>query len=291
MSSWQRISIHSNRKVTDNFESKTTKDARTEKYPKDLYQMFHLNAHNSLLEQTLEEPNPNDVQAIKPYAGRIAFFTTELNDPNFDVLTPDFEQTMLQETVIEVQLCPDKFVFLNKRTGSVLPYEYRHEFMPFLVAVESGIVTRELYHLFQLLKGNEKDKTLYKNGKMPISIIDFRIVPEKSYYTELSLSPDILCEYEKNATTNIDNYYSFSKLTNLTICTDPSQDVSRYFSCIDWREKMWRKDRKVEDDPKLPESREERKPPTIPVVNVEDKGRLEISQDLLTRLSNSIPGF
>lgn len=289
MSSWRRIGLYSNRKVTDNFETESPKNARKWKYHNDLYETIHLNSQNTLLEQTLDEPNPNDVQTIKPYVNRITFFTTSLNDPNFDVLTPDFEQTMIQETVIEVQLCTDNFTFLNKQNGSILPFEYRHEFLPFLIALESGVVTRELYKLFQSLKGAVKDKTLYINGKMPISIVDFRVSPEKSYYTELTLSPDILDEFDKNPSTNVENYGVFSKFNNLIICTDPSPNVSRFHSYIDWREKMWHKDRKIEDDPKPPEKREPKKEPKVPVIQVKEKeGKLDLNDQFLLYL-RSIP--
>ena len=294
MSSWRRISFFSDKRVSDCVLDDDLDPKQKEFIEKaDLNSFFHLSAQNSLLKQTLDEPNPSDLPYIEPYMNRIAYFTDNMNHPNFDLLTPDPEQIEMRETNIEVEFCDEYFSFKHKPTNQLRTYPYSSKVLGFLYALESGIVSFELYKLFNTLAGkNDFIKNLYKEGKILISIIDFRNKPEPAIYMkELKLSPEILQEYEKDKQPHdvqMKNYYEFCKVfssyNHQNVCTDPSVNVSRFYSCVDFREKMWRKKRLVQEDDGQVLKPEKKKMPKTPVISTRTDKQFSLSDKFLNSL-------
>ena len=297
MSNWRRISFFSNKRVSDcvvDDDDETNKSEFNEKT--DFNSFFHLRAHNSLLKQTLDDPNPSDLPYIEPYMNRIAYFTNKMNYQNFDLLTPDFEQIETKETVFEVEFCDEYFSFKHKPTNQLKTFNYSSNVLDFLDALENGIVSLELYRLFcSMAVKNDSLNNIYKDGKITISIIDFRNKPDPAIYMkELRLSPEILQKYENDKQPHdaqMKNYYEFCKIfssyNHQTICTDPSVNVSRFYSCVDFREKMWRKNRFVkEDDEQILKPEKEKKSKT-PVIAVKTDKQLVLSD----RFMNTLKGI
>jgi hypothetical protein len=188
---------------------------------------------------------PTAPALVKSYNSRLGFYLAALYEPRFDPLTPPPD------------LFPDPpalvFEFFDA-TFSVGPpdaepnfvFRYQPPMFPVLESLELGTIDRDFDALLNRLKCKCTD------GLLICKAIDHRIVPGDEHRTALEIGADIVRRFVEQRPPS-DPLESESQLLlwrRPVVCTDPSPDVARAQSVIDFRKKMWisRRDRTKEED-------------------------------------------
>ncbi|EAX90099.1 hypothetical protein TVAG_349770 [Trichomonas vaginalis G3] len=226
MSSWQRVGFMNGNASHKTNESKAEQMMSTDIYEKVFKSSFEI------VRQNLDNGSYKNLD-VQPYIDRLTFFLESLPDndfKSFNILTPNFD-TYQERASIIIKFWPEYFSIEDK-TDKRIEFEYKQHICPILQDLEKCKIGKMFYTLLSNFKLE------FINGKIITSIIDFRNTPEQYFFAELSISSDFIRSDFKN-TDYLTSEKIFIDLTNKNICTDPSPDVSRYNSILDWREKMW----------------------------------------------------
>ena len=181
---------------------------------------------------------------IDDYKNHMGFYISALNDPQFDVFTPS--KTLFENCNINLyfDFYKDSFEIKSQidQQVALVSLGYDDNIIPVLESISTGYVTLSLLKLIEKMKIKNWD-----NGIMIAKWTDYRLTPPKTFIQKLEIGPDII-EYQGNLlhrNESVDNIekLKFEKqailLENPDICTDPSPDVARINSVVDWRKKMW----------------------------------------------------
>lgn len=219
-------------------------------------------AFNTLYECALDK-NFHDA-SLQPYLYRLPYFEKFLTDRNFSKLTPDFEN-FSDNATLEIEFLQDCFRVSSKLGSNSQneTYKYEHYLFPILEDIENGSISKMLAAILI------RYKIGYTNGKIFTKITDYRIQPETVHYYELEVTKDFLLSALPDIHA-LDSEKSFNELSCPQICTDPSVDVARFNSMVDWKEKMWKPVRFEDYHFITPEKPFEVKKSDIPVKNVQN---------------------
>ncbi|EAX94179.1 hypothetical protein TVAG_315850 [Trichomonas vaginalis G3] len=241
MSEWRRVQF-----FRQNILGTMTDRVGDPTQPIDLYKKVHQESLNLVL-QNIATGDFSD-QHLQPYMTRLSYFTESLSNPKFNKLTPDFE-IYSDKTSVEFKFWNDYFTISSKNSHeNEIPFCYNNNLYPILEDIENGVISKMLFKILRYFKLE------FLDGKVLVAIIDYRSNIEQRHYAELSITPEYFKELTKEYPPIIQDKI-FTDLTSKEICNDPSPNVARYSSIVDWREKMWKPERKYEYcfEPKEPE--------------------------------------
>jgi hypothetical protein len=209
---------------------------------------IHTEALSSLLFQESHATTAIDRSLVESYSSRLAYFLAHLHDERFEILTPPSNLYEALPLSAIFELHEDRFLVMSNDTLRSVWLNYDERAMSLLESFETGLVSPELYSLLEALQS-----TVFEEGNAIIHVIDFRTTPEKVFRLKLSVGECLLrfcLDKDKPARDVAVDVESTAVLTvNPTICTDPSPDVARAFSNLDFRAKMWRLPKRSKQSP------------------------------------------
>ena len=223
-----------------------------------IYDKLHDKSESALLFQDPYPSSTVQLSYMQDFNSRLAFFISNANDDRFEKLTPPpdlFHEIRVGFTVdfFDHQFvikCPD-----SKMTTSC-PYE--NAIVPVIESLESGVVNRELAIILDSINTQS-----WEDGRILCKITDFRF-PDPIEYNRLltvsysAVSPlDFFKKRPVSASQIIESEKNILLLLHPQICTDISPDVARAASIMDWRQKLWMSNKKI--DPKESEPYEQRR--------------------------------
>ncbi|KAK8833941.1 hypothetical protein M9Y10_019056 [Tritrichomonas musculus] len=186
---------------------------------------------------------------LNNYKNRMGVYISCLFDPQFDIFTPprkgflnDYDVNLFFE-FYEPQF---KIISKVKNGISAIDLAYELNILPVLECLETGVVSKELFSLLEKMKYSNWD-----DGVIIAKCTDFRLQPKKEFLIKLTAGPELIWHLSNIMfkPENIREKLEFEKqallLQNPKLCSDPSQDIARIYSDIDWRKKIWRNHYKV----------------------------------------------
>jgi hypothetical protein len=185
-----------------------------------------------------QEPRPVtqiELSYLLDFGALVGFFTSGRADDRFDVLTPP--PNLFEE--IPIGFCAlfydGGFQFALPDGAKPISYESDPALYPLVECFETGIVSRELFVI--LRKKLQIDPSAWEEGRIVCQITDFRSVPPAEFRRLLLVADDVVayCTGQR-----LEGERQVLALVHPTVCIDPSPDVARVQSVIDWRKKMWR---------------------------------------------------
>lgn len=195
-------------------------------------------------EQSLNLTSKYEKDMLKNYKKRIELYISCLFDYQFDIFTPpvkgyfeDFDISLFFEFYE-----PQFKIIANIDSGlSVIDIGYDLNALPILECLETGIMSRELFCMLEKMNFHN-----YDNGILISKCTDFRLKPNKNFLVKITVGSELINHISSilNPSNDQIKKLEFEKqallLQNPKLCTDPSPDVARIYSDIDWREKMWK---------------------------------------------------
>lgn len=247
------------------------------------YHKKDTSVYDQMYEQTkltlfFQDPRPTNFISrsyMQDFNERLAYFTGNQNDDRFYPISPP--PNLFQNLTVGFEvLFLDKSFVISCPGSKQFNYPYEDIFLPLFESLESGIINAEL----ELFLEKRKIKN-WENGKILCLITDNRFPNPISYKRLLSISyRAIYCSAKFGLSSKMPNSQQrrleveqkIGVLSHPTICTDPSPNVARAQSILDWRSKMWHSN-EVKIDLKASEVQEEQilKPP--------ETGNIELSKN------------
>ena len=196
---------------------------------------------------TSQQQRPPDGVALSyklDYNSRLQFYLANMNDADFDVLTPPPNLFEDYPVSFEVEFCNDFMQFVAIGSPLKVEFKYDHKVFPLIESLESGFVDRELLHI---LVGQLKI-TEWENGFTLCKITDFRFPEPVEHKRMLRLSDDVIGDFlDREPGHSLETERAMIEAMHPQVCIDPSPDVARAQSVTDWRQKMWRRKRELQD--------------------------------------------
>ncbi|KAK8884871.1 hypothetical protein M9Y10_043992 [Tritrichomonas musculus] len=236
-----------------------------------IYDQMHDQMTQTLFFQELRASNTIDFTFMQDFNKRLGYFIANVDDERFDKLTPPSDSFEDLKVGFSVSLLDKNFIIRSdtkKPKDPDLNYPYAKNFMPLIESLETGIIGRELIAVLKKLKVNA-----WEDGRILCQITDFRFEDPVSYNRLLTVSYNAVscCDFGSSRAPSqqqkIEDEKRILLLLHPQICTDPSPDVARVKSCLDFRYKMWQNRDRV--DPKASEVQEEQAKKPIETGNIE----------------------
>jgi hypothetical protein len=155
----------------------------------------------------------------------------------------------------------DHAVISNRDETRAVEVEYQPPHLAIMQSLQSGSVSVALFHLLEQLAANT-----YRDGGLILAIRDCRY-PEPTE-TRIRLRPSaellrfLIQRAQPGEALALEQERIAVRMANPVVCTDPSPDVARVASALDFREKVWQA--RVSKPPPPPIEIE--KPNTVPTV-------------------------
>ena len=206
---------------------------------------------DSLFEQSYTPKTQYEQSLMDGMRSQVTFFTMSFNDEeseNFDKLTLPKDIYSKVKPILRFELDSDHITICNPNNRKTISFFYHENLKPVLDCLETKFVNSEFYAMMQII---ECDVPI--EGQCLCECIDFRISPPYESNILLTFSSETMKEAAREkmsaspddgADANYQQLLFEQKLLLLSqpeICVDPSIEVARTMSCIDWREKMWPK--------------------------------------------------
>jgi hypothetical protein len=181
----------------------------------------------------------------------LVFFLARHIDVRFDLLTPPAQ--LFQD--FPLGFCANFHTNLLQLTSAddgckEATFPYGQICQPIIDSLETGVVSADLTGL--LHKRLAIDSSAWDDGHILCAIADFRIDPPAEFRRMLHVSNDVV-SYCETKNTNVSPAQALEgereilKILRPVVCLDPSPDVARVQSIIDWRAKLWRRVRRLSD--------------------------------------------
>lgn len=240
----------------------------------EIYEQMQEQMIKTLIFQDFRPTNMIDYSYMQDFNKRLGYFIANANDERFDKLTqpPDSYEDL--KIGFNVSLLDKSFVIyrsdVKKTKETEFNFPYEKDYIPLIESLESGIIGRELICILRKLKVNA-----WEDGKILCQIIDFRFEEPVTYLKLLNMSSsavnylDCINSSKISQQQKIETEKRVLLLLYPQICTDPSPDVARVKSCLDWRQKMWKNRDRI--DPKASEVQEEQMLKPLETGNIELK--------------------
>jgi PHD/YefM family antitoxin component YafN of YafNO toxin-antitoxin module len=201
-----------------------------------LMERFRTSSIESILSRDVPPVTSLTPLIVDNYNAHLSFYVTMIRDPRFDVLTPPINLFAKQRPGVIFEFYDEVFVTIYP-DGASVSQVYTPHFLPVLGSLETGIMTRDCAILLK--------KTMncyFSNGCVICKCVDHRITPTREITTKLEIGADVLqyfCEGHSQDEV-LEGEKRCIEMRRPIICTDPSPDVARVQSALDFRKKMWR---------------------------------------------------
>ena len=190
----------------------------------------------TIIENEVRPLNNLTMSMMRGFNARLGFFVTAAYDKRFDPLMPPNDLYKGLKVGFEV--------FLRNYNFSISPKENLHEsaftsayhapFVKFIECLETGLVNKELLKLL-----NKWNINLYSNGFMICKCHDNREPTEVVSYLKLEIANECFISHALDPLNGLEFERKMVLKKRPLICTDPSPDVARINSIMDFRKKMW----------------------------------------------------
>lgn len=187
---------------------------------------------------------------LSTYRTHLSFQFANKTDSNFDILTPPKSLYKDLRPGIEFSFFDNRFIIYNPDLkAKSYSFHYNQHVLPVIIPLETKLMSIELENLIKSLECNR-----IEHGQILAQVNDYRInqiyfIPIRNLnlaytYQDTQKKSNSGDKNPVSQITNSDSSLFSFNLTNLLlqnseICIDPSPNVSRFHSCLDWHEKMW----------------------------------------------------
>ena len=229
------------KKVSSETNVKSFSDRNYKDLP--INQQIEKSVSDSLLEQNFLPRTQFDINIVNALRSQVTFYSMETDDDDeitkdFDILTIPKEVYSKLKPHLRFELDRDHFTLSNPTTRKTISFAYHENLIPVLKCLETKCVSPELYEMLKII-----DLDLPEEGCFICECLDFRGEEPIESYILLRINLDTILQIIPGNREN--DGFEIEKqvllFTRQEICVDPSPDVSRVMSTIDWREKMWTK--------------------------------------------------
>jgi hypothetical protein len=183
---------------------------------------------------------------IDGFNSRLSLYATAIRDPRFDALTPPESLFKRQPIGVIFQFYDQVFATLYPN-GDVIAQEYSPHFFPVIESLETGVMTRDCAFLLK-----KTVRCPFRSGCVLCKCVDHRFTPFREVIVKLEVGGEVVQYFLKGSSTEelLESEAGIVKLRRPIICTDPSPEVARIQSALDFRKKMWiaRKQRTQTED-------------------------------------------
>jgi hypothetical protein len=234
----------------------------------------------AVLLRQLRSFTPTAPAIIDGYNSRLSLYAAAISDPRFDMLTPPPDLFENLHTVT-FEFCDDA-VIVTSPEGDAQQLSYRPigaRGWPLFEPFETQLLT---YDLAIYLK---KLKCKFENGFLFCRCVDRRFSPNRVTHLFLLVGPEVVARelMKARAKEPLDAERQVLALQRPVVCTDPSPDVARVQSILDFRRKMWlnQGERVREADVVRQAPAPRPPPPRAPAARVsESRRRVDIPEDI-----------
>jgi hypothetical protein len=133
----------------------------------------------------------------------------------------------------------DHAVLSNREETRAVEFEYERPHLSVIRSLQSGAVSVPLFHLLEQVAANT-----YTDGELILAIRDFRFPDPSQARIRLRPSTELLRFLIQKAQPDdalaLEQESVAVQIATPVVCTDPSPNVARITSALDFREKMWR---------------------------------------------------
>ena len=229
------------KKVSSETNTKSFSDRNYTELP--INEQIEKTVSDSLLEQNFIPKTQFDINVMNALRSQVTFYSMETeNDDDiskdFDILTIPKEAYSKLKPHLRFELDSDHFTLSNPTTRKTISFAYDENLIPVLKCLETKCVSPELYELLKII-----DLDLPEEGRFICECLDFRTEEPIESYILMRINLDTILQIIPG-NRDTDGYEIEKQVllfTRQEICVDPSPDVGRFMSIIDWREKMWSK--------------------------------------------------
>jgi hypothetical protein len=172
---------------------------------------------------------------VAGFQKRLSFYATALLDPRFDVLTPASDLFGHRRPDVTFQFFDRVFAAVYGEDQTVAQ-DYSPHYFPVIEALETGVMTRTCALLLKQMLGCE-----FTDGCLFCKCVDYRFTPTRELTMKLEIGADVLQFFYVDRPPNeaLEGEIRLLRLRRPIVCTDPSPDVARVQSALDFRKKMW----------------------------------------------------
>lgn len=207
----------------------------------------HVKSHviSHVLHNTVSPESRYEDAALSTYSSRLSFFLSTMADPDFDPLTPTQDDTHANLQRLRYILKTESWILTTElaihKQRPVFSFNYHESIHDLLDPLLTGKITPELHCVLEKMEYNGWDR-----GCVQAVVNDLRYSEPQTFTIRLhSSGAATLLEKQEFIEQNTDvDDLEVERLmllaTRPNLCTDPSPEVARYWSAVDWRRKMWR---------------------------------------------------
>jgi hypothetical protein len=178
-----------------------------------------------------------DRSVLARCASHVAYFSSR-SDPRFDPFpTPAvlFRDVRIAATF---SLYDDHAVLSNRDDTRAVEFEYQLPNLPIMQSLQSGAVGVALFHLLDHVAANA-----YRDGELVVAVRDLRGTEPSEARIRLRPGAELLRFVVQRAQPDealaLEQESAAVQIATPVVCTDPSPDVARIASVLDFRHKMW----------------------------------------------------
>ena len=162
---------------------------------------------------------------------------SNMKNDKFDLLSPPSNLFEDYPIGFSVNFYKDNFTISGGSKQNVILLNYKSNIIPIIESLETGKINVELYSLIRRML------EFWGDGHVLCKITDFRFQKEITYFQVLSISQEInnLVLSKAKIRTNpefLEVERQILLIQHEEICTDPSPNVARSQSIMDWRKKL-----------------------------------------------------
>jgi hypothetical protein len=160
---------------------------------------------------------------------------TVIHDPRFDPLSPP-PNLFPEPPAVVFEFSDDSVTLIYADGKSSFAESYAPDFFTVFECLETGVMTRACALLL-----HKRLRCQFEEGCVFCKCIDRRVTPTRETSAKLEVGPEVVAYVCQDVSDGDALHVEASalKLHRPVICTDPSPDVARVQSLIDFRKKMW----------------------------------------------------
>ena len=234
----------------------------------------------NLIKKNLKGETDFEIELINEYSRSIGFLCAVLKDKKFNILTPP--NSLFQKSGMisfKIEFYGDAFIIKDHTNTRTRSFEYSDKTFEMLESIQKGRLSIEIINILTSLTVKQ-----WLDGKVIISVEDYRLNPMKEYLLVLEIDASIFKNFVNSQNLEQEHQRALERklilMKNPVICTDPSTDVSRVKSLLDYNRKMWcskqeKKTENIEENVSKPAEKENtaKEVKTINKINVATKNK------------------